>query len=373
MRIIFGITYYVPHISGLTLSLKPIAENLARNGNDVTVLAAQSDPDLETTEDIGGVQVERVPVALWVGKGPVRPRHFGRMSAAAKDADIVHLFLPQFDAGPAALAARLRGAKVILTYVCSFNAPGLRGAISMIAARLSHLLAGLLAHHIVALSEDYASQSTFCRLFRRKMSYIPIPIPNFSRPAAPQRAPKPPYRIGFVGRIAAEKNIGLMLDALPLLRTMLDAPFTLELVGPQDPPVSGPQRDLAQRLDTNEAPELRRLGRLSDEELDAFYRGIDVLILPSTDRIEAYGLVQVEAMMRGTPCVTSDRPGMREPIARTGFGAVFEQGNTRALAEAVSKVLSTEFSIEPESIADTFDPQYIFDAYSELYDAPKAR
>lgn len=270
MRIIFGITYYVPHISGLTLSLKPIAEYLASEGHDTTVIAAQAEPDLALAEEINGVRVERVPVAVWIGKGPVMPSHFGKMAKAAKGADVVHLFLPQFDAGLAVLAARLRGARVILTYVCSFNAPGLRGALSMAACRLSHLVAGLFAHHIVALSADYASQSSFCRLFRHKISYIPIPIPNFVRPATPRRLPKPPYRIGFVGRIAAEKNIGLMLDVLPMLRDLLDGPFTLELVGPQDPPVSTPQRALAERLETEGASELRRHGRLSDAELDAF-------------------------------------------------------------------------------------------------------
>ena len=78
-------------------------------------------------------------------------------------------------------------------------------------------------------------------------------------------------------------------------------------------------------------------------------------------------------MMRGTPCVTSDRPGMREPIAKTGFGAVFKQGDADALAVAVARVLTSEFHTTPDQIADTFDPQHIFDAYSELYAAPKAR
>ena len=236
------------------------------------------------------------------------PRHFGRMLAAAKGADVVHLFLPQFDAGPAALAARMRGAKVVLTYSCSFNAPGLWGAISVFAARVSHLMAGVFAHKIIATTQDYAHQSAYCRLFQRKMSFIPVPIPNYKRPATPRRLHRPTYSIGFVGRIAAEKNIGVRLDAVPHVRRILGAPFTLELIGAQDQPVSRTQRALAHRLDTVDVPELRRLGRLSDAELDAFYREIDVLILPSTDRIEAYGLVQIEAMMRGTPCVTSDRP-----------------------------------------------------------------
>lgn len=379
MRILYGITHYLPHISGLTRCLKPISEHQHAAGNDVTIIAAQSQKSLATEEKIGGVKVVRVPVSFWVGKGPVMLGHVLRVNAALRTADLLHLFLPQFDAGLAAWVARLKGRKVVLTYVCSFTSPGLRGLVSMGAAQVSHFLAGLAAHRIVALSEDYARQSRFCRIFARKLSFIPIPVPDYPARALPRRAPEAPYRIGFVGRISAEKNIGLLLDALPLLREALGAGFTLELVGPRDNVAAAPQIALMERLENEKSVELKLLGQLSESALDEFYRGIDVLVLPSVDRIEAYGLVQVEAMLRGTPCVTSDRPGMREPITITGFGALFRPGDAQDLTRALVTVLRQDMDVAPEMIHDAFNPARINAEYSRLYaellddPRPKAR
>jgi glycosyltransferase involved in cell wall biosynthesis len=367
MRILYLITYYLPHLSGLTRGLQPIAEAMAGAGHQVTVLAARHEDALPQAEVIDGVKVTRVPVAARIGKGLVMPGHALAAWRACGQADIVHLILPQADAGLAALAARLRGRKVVLSYVCSFSAPGVAGAFMTFLLRLSHLLAGMLAHRIVALSPGYAQQSGFCRLFRHKLAFIPVPVPHYPPNALARRAPTPPYRIGFVGRIAAEKNLGLLLDALPLLRDALGAPFTLEIAGPTDMAKSAPQRQLLERLRAETAPELRMLGVLDEAALDAFYRDIDLLVLPSTDRIEAYGMVQVEAMLRGTPCVTSDRPGMREPIDKTGFGRLFPPGDANGLACAMADGLTVEFDVKPEAIHAVFDPAAVHAAFRTIY------
>jgi len=73
--------------------------------------------------------------------------------------------------------------------------------------------------------------------------------------------------------------------------------------------------------------------------LDQFYRYIDALMFPSNVRNEAYGMVQVEAMLRGTPCVVSTRPGMRLPVRETGFRVLFPRGDARELARALRQVL----------------------------------
>ena len=75
------------------------------------------------------------------------------------------------------------------------------------------------------------------------------------------------------------------------------------------------------------------LGVISDEELAAFFRSCNLVVLPSTNSTEALGLVQVEAMTCGTPAVASDLPGLRQPVLTTGMGEIFAMGNAQALAE----------------------------------------
>ena len=64
------------------------------------------------------------------------------------------------------------------------------------------------------------------------------------------------------------------------------------------------------------------LGNLDPVQMAAFYPNLDVLTVPSLNSTEAFGLVQIEAMMNGVPCVPSALPGVRQPVihARNGTG-----------------------------------------------------
>lgn len=370
MKIVYSLTYYRPHISGLTNGLFPIAEHMARQGHEVTVICARHNPALPLEEMLNGVRVVRVPVAFFVGKGPVMPTHAATCFRRMRGADLVHVIAPQGDAGLAALAARLRSAQVVTSYVCSFGAEGLKGWVVTQTARLSHLLAGVLSHRIVALSEDYAGQSRFCALFRRKLAFIPVPLPCYPDETPAPRTTSPVLRIGFVGRLSPEKSLDLLLDAIPHLEARLDRPFRIEIVGPEEPRGTPGRNRLRTRLRAEVAKgRVICRGRLDEAELDRFYSGIDALVLPSNSRLEAYGMVQVEAMLRGTPCVASDRPGMRLPIREAGFGRLFAPGDAAALAEALEMVLCYDPRPTDGDIARVrahFAPQRIFAAHESL-------
>jgi glycosyltransferase involved in cell wall biosynthesis len=77
------------------------------------------------------------------------------------------------------------------------------------------------------------------------------------------------------------------------------------------------------------------LGNLSQQQLTAFYPNIDVLVVPSLNSTEAFGLVQVEAMMNNIPCVASNMPGVRRPVQMHGMGKVVPVGDHAALNPSV--------------------------------------
>jgi glycosyltransferase involved in cell wall biosynthesis len=62
-------------------------------------------------------------------------------------------------------------------------------------------------------------------------------------------------------------------------------------------------------------------------------------VLPSLNRTESFGLVQVESMLCGTPVVASALPGVRVPTQATGMGLTTPPGDADALADALIRVL----------------------------------
>lgn len=167
MKLLYALTYYTPHLSGLTRGVAPIVDHMDVHGAEVEVLTAWHDRSVPCDEHINGVRVTRVPVAMRIGKGPLMPGFARAAWQAVGQADMVHVIAPQLEAGLVALIARLRGRKVVMSYICSMRMDGLTGGLATAGLWLSHLVAGLCATRIIALSQDYAAQSLFCRLFRR--------------------------------------------------------------------------------------------------------------------------------------------------------------------------------------------------------------
>jgi rhamnosyl/mannosyltransferase len=81
-------------------------------------------------------------------------------------------------------------------------------------------------------------------------------------------------------------------------------------------------------------------GRIPEAELVAYYRACDVFTMPSTDRSEAFGLVQLEAMACGKPVVSTRLGNGVEYVNRDGeTGLLVPPRNAAALAAALNRLL----------------------------------
>ena len=109
-------------------------------------------------------------------------------------------------------------------------------------------------------------------------------------------------------------------------------------------------------------------------EMPAFLGALDCLLVPSVNSTESFGLVQVEAMLCGTPVVASDLPGVRSRCG-TGMGEIVPPGDHRALAAAINRVLKRPdaYARPHGEIAAQFDPEQTVAAYEELFVRELAR
>jgi rhamnosyl/mannosyltransferase len=100
----------------------------------------------------------------------------------------------------------------------------------------------------------------------------------------------------FVGKLRYYKGLQYLIEA------MEELPARLLVVG--SGPMEGEWKRLTESLDLQD--KVVFLGEVEDAGLPALYRGCDVFVLPASERSEAFGLVQVEAMMSGKPVVSTE-------------------------------------------------------------------
>src|SRR3989339_650596 len=80
-------------------------------------------------------------------------------------------------------------------------------------------------------------------------------------------------------------------------------------------------------------------GFVSDDLLPKFYSVANMLILPSTDKSEAFGTVSLEAMASAVPVITSDLPGVRSVVEKKKTGLLVKPGNVDNLADMIEYLL----------------------------------
>jgi glycosyltransferase involved in cell wall biosynthesis len=349
MRILLVLTYYQPHVSGLTIYVQRLAGALAKGGHQVTVLTSRYDPSLPVQETLDGVHVVRAPVLLRISKGVIMPTFLLAAWGLIRRHDVVSVHLPQFEASMLALLGRLARRPVVLTYHCDLQLP--KGWFNRIVDQVvfvSNYLAGHLAQAVVAYTEDYATHSRFLSRFLHKLKVISPPVIM----AAPAPSAIADFRrqhqlegrpvVGMAAtRLAAEKGVEVLVEAMP--RLLEACPRLKVLFAGQYRNVVG-EEDIYRRL----MPVIERLspehweflGVLRQDQMPAFFAVCDVLAVPSLNSTESFGLVQVEAMLCGTPSVASNLPGVRQPPRMTGMGEVVPIGDSAALAEAILKILA---------------------------------
>ena len=340
------LSYHLPNISGLTLSAHEIVKHVAALGHPAHVVAARFPRTALSCERMDGVEITRVAPWFMLGKAPFMPSYPLAVWRGMDDAAVVNVHLPCLDAATVALIAKLRRRRLIVSYISSMSTQSLADRMLRMMGAIPHLIAGMLADRIVIASACYGEQSVFCRLFRKKVVPAPLPVPLCLLPGEHPRlraervaTAEDPYRIGYVGRIARQKSLHMLLEAMPRLVERLGNRFIIELLGPAADVVgeSGWREILADA--ERSGGRIRYCGVKTGQDLADYYASLDALVLPSTNRLESFGLVQIEAMLRGVPVVASDLPGMRAPVAETGMGRLFPVGNAQALADALAETL----------------------------------
>lgn len=372
LAVVAALQYYLPHRTGYTLHVARVADALAARGHRVSVLTARHRPDLASRETIAGVDVIRLDAPLRVSRGALMPGYPLAAWRLARDADVVWANSPMAELALWGAIARRTRTRFVVTHHGDLHLPD--GAMNRVierATRAGWRFAAKRADAIVAYSDDYAAHSAWLAPWRDRIVVVapPIAIPSPDPAAAGvlrrELAPEGGPLVAFAGRFAREKRPDLLLDAIAPLRRRhphLRVVFAgEERLGYED------TRDAFEPRVAAAKDAVRFLGLIDDAQaLANVYAACDVLALPS--ETECFGLVQVEAMLCGTPVVATDVPGARVPVRATGAGRLFESGSVDGLVDAIDDVLAHRDAYRPDRarVTGAFDFTRTIDAYERV-------
>jgi glycogen(starch) synthase len=157
----------------------------------------------------------------------------------------------------------------------------------------------------------------------------------------------------LVGRLVYEKGFQLALEALPgLVERLGDVRFLVAGSGTHEQEL----RAQAEALGLMEHGTF--LGWIGDDVLHSLYRIADLCVVPSI--YEPFGLVALEAMASGCPCIVADTGGLREVVPNDDVGLRFRSRDSASLAAMVERVL-TDDGLRDRLVAEASEHVLRFD------------
>lgn len=337
VKILIILNYYYPYVSGVSEYARILAENLVKRGHDVSVLTSNHN-QLPKREIINGVKVVRADILCKISKGTLSLEFLKLARKLSKEADIINLHLPMLESGW--ITNFIDKEKIVATYHCDINLPS--NILNNFIIKIMDMSNKVCMKHsckIMVQTLDYAQHSRAAAKFSHKFIETTTPIKEYYRKDI-ARADK--TVIGFCGRLVEEKGIDVLLEAYRMICERRKN-CILQIGGDYKSVAGGsiyPQ--LCDFIEKNHIEGVEFLGKIPEEKMEEFYSSIDIFVLPSINSLEAFGMVQVEAMECGTPVVATDLYGVRTIVQKTGMGIVVKKKDADALARGIIEVLENK-------------------------------
>jgi glycosyltransferase involved in cell wall biosynthesis/SAM-dependent methyltransferase len=372
MKILAILTFYYPHWTGLTAHAVAVAEGLAARGHEVTVLTSRHLPELPRDETINGVRVIRLQPVAQFSRGKITPAFPLAAAQLIAQSDVVQIHTPLPEAAIVGALCRALGRPLLMTHHGDVVMPD--GAFNRFIERSAFAVlsaAGRMADAVTSYSRDYADNSPLLRQFEDKLHCVYPPVDIV--PPQPEEAAR--WRselgldgkllVGIAGRWVVEKGFDYLLQAMPLVRERL--PQAHLVYAGEHNVIYDNFYEHCRPLIEQQQDQITFLGLIRDPQRMAnFYAMCDLFALPS--RTDMLALVQVEAMLSGTPVVASDIPGARVVVRETGYGLLSPPHNPQGLADTLAEVLGNpdRYRPTPEGVRRIFHTDRTLSQYEDI-------
>lgn len=289
-------------------------------------------------ECVNGVNVFRFKYFFKIGSAPISFSYVLAVIKYMRNHNIIHLHLPN----PIAVLG------VYLGYYLCFNKRMIVVHWHSDVVKQKILLQLFLplqtwilrkAHKIIVTSPNYLEGSSQLSLFRRKCEVIPIGIHSMADKVKPSLVKDIQCKYHGKTIIFALGRHTYYKDFTTLIEASKDLENVVVLIGGVGQETKN-YISLIKQLGLQNKVHL--IGRIPDDHLPSYFAGSDMFCLPSCERSEAYGVVQLEAMSVGTCVVSADIQGSGVPWVNENeqSGLVFEPKNSGDLSSKLKLLAS---------------------------------
>jgi len=358
MRITEVVSTFPPYFGGMGNACLRMSEELMNLGNQVVVYTS-----LYPKKDY------QYPDGLKVNRLKYQLRHGNAMLTIGlfkiKDTDIIHLHYPNyFGAEIIYIVSKIRKIPYVVTYHMDMRGTGIKKYIFRLHKKLFLKLIMEGASRIYVSSSDYAKYSDLSEIksIQKKINEVALGVDLYRfQPTTQDTDLRKKLHIlaneqviMFIGQLDKPhyfKGVPVLLDAFAKLN---NEKVKLVLIGEGDLRKSFELKVKELKIENN----VVFTGRVEDEVLNNYLSIANFIVLPSTDKTEAFGMVTLEAMASGKPVIVSDLPGVRTLVEFNRNGLLVEPGNLNALTDVMnqllnSKSLQSKFGLCGRRIAET--------------------
>ena len=350
MKLMVIAPYFYPRIGGLENYAYNLSKFLINSYSiEVVVICSNWDDNSYKEELITGIKVFRLPYLFKVSSTPINPFWKGQIGAIIdkEKPDIINGHIPvPYIADVAARIAHKKGIPFILTYhndLTGYN-PVVR-----LLSKIYYYTIGFktfeLSQRIIVTSEYYAKNSPYLKGYHQKLRIVPpgVDVEKFNTTRTNHL--KNRYRLKgekiilFVGQLNKEsqhKGLDYLMKAIKTVSDSMDV--KLIIVGTGNYVEYYKSRAEFQGI----ANQVIFAGYVEENDLPGYYCESDVVVLPSYDRAEGFGMVLIEAQACGTPVIGTTVGGIPYAIKDGETGLLVPPKDSEKLAEAISMILCDE-------------------------------
>ena len=346
IRILIGCDTFLPDVNGAARFAERLAAGLVRRGEDVHVVAPSVKHN-RAGSFVETIEGEQMTVHRWASWRwyphdwlrfvlPWRARGYARKLLDRVRPDVIHIQSHIVIGRALAIEGAKRGIRIVATnHVMPENVLDF----TLLPERAKKLFVKWgwnAADRVLRLASAVTTPTRRAADFLERNTYrrgvLPVSCGLRAADYTAEIGPRERNRIVFVGRVTLEKEIDVILRALPRLDPALDVSLTI--VG------DGDQRKNLERLARELGIESRVefTGRVTDTELRAHLTRASAFVIASIAELQS--IATMEAMASGLPIIAADAMALPHLVQVGENGFLFQPGNDRELAEQIERVLT---------------------------------